>query len=329
MAVYYNRWSMPGHGVVHRGNNNNIVDKLVKFGYTRQDILYAITQVENKDNSNSIKEFIDTNSIVDSDKVNQPVFIWKDQNTSKVNRNIFDKQEHVHITETIDETINLIRKYKMQKRAIYIIATSDIQTEYLIKRVRYILNTEIVIFGYIAEEIRVKHYNITAIQKKDKLNEWVYEKIKYHKHSNTFGLKETMFKVSNESQLKLNKDMKSKSIKDQSGFTVIPAERKPVVSLKLDVDFNEWDHDKQEEFLQNLANELKIERHELTVIAKKRGSTWISVLVSAAVTAFDAAQEQIPITVAYIEDAVNTATESLTSALNGVIKSSEIMDWFK
>eukprot|EP01083_Nonionella_stella_P079322 217570_1 len=143
------------------------------------------------------------------------------------------------------------------------------------------------------------------------------------RNMNENGLKSEYFQISNEFSLKVDDTLKSGSIRDESGYNVIPMTSKPVLSLKLDRSYDEWNAFTERQFLSDFATELGVKPEQLVVLCKSRGSLHLTVLVNAVVTQYHG----IPITCAYIEDKARSLRNS-SSLKRYSIKSAEIEDWF-
>eukprot|EP01084_Bolivina_argentea_P167747 291061_1 len=135
------------------------------------------------------------------------------------------------------------------------------------------------------------------------------------------------FTISSNVHLTLDNQMKSKALRDESGFNIIPMNiydaPKPVISFALDLSYDSWTIEMEDDFLAKLAKELIVNKHELVVLCKSRGSVKLSVLVNAIKTQY----HNIRITCAYIEKKAKTLDDSSTLK-KFCIKSTQIKEWF-
>eukprot|EP01083_Nonionella_stella_P082847 228824_1 len=169
MAQYYNRWTRPGQKVIHKGSR--MIDELQQFGYNHHDIRYALDNVIQKDNVESVKEFIDKKSIPTVNTIKHPIFIWKDTNTQTSTKHILsdisDHRTQICVAQTSKEAIDLMKKYKMQKRIVYMITNSDDNLQTFIATIRQRLNTEITIFGAATDHTKtlaIQYYAVHIIE---------------------------------------------------------------------------------------------------------------------------------------------------------------------
>eukprot|EP01083_Nonionella_stella_P210076 760902_1 len=88
MAQYYNRWTRPGQKVIHKGSR--MIDELQQFGYNHHDIRYALDNVIQKDNVESVKEFL-----LDKDQDTQHVIFCGYRTREDVVRNYKSKTEDI------------------------------------------------------------------------------------------------------------------------------------------------------------------------------------------------------------------------------------------
>eukprot|EP01084_Bolivina_argentea_P167748 291063_1 len=136
------------------------------------------------------------------------------------------------------------------------------------------------------------------------------------------------FKITSDVDLKLDYQMKSKALRDESGFNILPMNiydtPKPIISFVLDLSYDSWNSDMENDFLSKLAKELVINKHELVILCKSKGSVHFSVLVNAIKTQY----HNIKITCAYIQQKAKAFAKSSTLK-KFCIKSTQIKEWFK
>eukprot|EP01083_Nonionella_stella_P082848 228826_1 len=199
MAQYYNRWTRPGQKVIHKGSR--MIDELQQFGYNHHDIRYALDNVIQKDNVESVKEFIDKKSIPTVNTIKRQyggrvpffylqmylqMYLQSSPIISKCISNYL--QMYLQLSPTISkciskrksisnwkllmaqtskEAIDLMKKYKMQKRIVYMITNSDDNLQTFIATIRQRLNTEITIFGAATDHTKtlaIQYYAVHIIE---------------------------------------------------------------------------------------------------------------------------------------------------------------------
>ena len=104
-----------------------------------------------------------------------------------------------------------------------------------------------------SDRIRIEERRLKEARKEERNKEIVYEYRNLTKEEatqeNEYKLQTNLFNVNKKKDLKLPKRMKEKVLEDDNGNLMVPMTDKPIVNVKLDIDWKSWDESARDSFL--------------------------------------------------------------------------------
>ena len=160
-------------------------------------------------------------------------------------------------------------------------ANYDVSIEDRIKRVYQLLSQDFKEEDDFENDEKLKLITIKTM-KENKVQDIISKIENINQHSKSIENLTKEFEINKKSNLIINNKIKEDhSYFDQRFETYFTPLTKddPIINISLDLPFNQWTNDKQNEFLNDLANTLNVNIHQLIPICVANGSTQLSILL--------------------------------------------------